>query len=426
MDKETTRVVQSRALGKSDTLALGINGVIGSGIFFLPSVGHKLLGPAAILSTLLAGVLAWMIASAFGSVAKGYSKNGGAYLYTRDHFGNWPGFVVGWMTWLVAVTSWGALLNALFLALGGLFSAVAEPGVKELGMTVLVALLVWVNIRGLTLGARFSTILTLLKATPLILLAILGFSDIEMTRFETFAPMGFNGFADATLLILYAYVGFESLVVPASEISDAKSTLPRILPGLIVGVTILYLMLQTLCIGTLDGLADRANPISDAASLALGDTVGVAFLWVSVVSVLGVNAGTALVTPRRLAALSEQGEAPRVLSRLHSRYGTPSYSIALTGGAALFFALSGSFKELALLSVVARFVQYLPTCWIAMVGALRPENRDPALAFKAGIALLVSVALLMASDPSKLVAGALGITVLSLAYLVFSRSRYSR
>ena len=130
MDKETKRVVQGHSLGKSDTLALGINGVIGSGIFFLPSVGHKLLGPAAILSTLLAGVLAWMIASAFGSVAKGYSKNGGAYLYTRDHFGNWPGFVVGWMTWLVAVTSWGALLNALFLALGGLHSAVAEPGVK--------------------------------------------------------------------------------------------------------------------------------------------------------------------------------------------------------------------------------------------------------------------------------------------------------
>ena len=78
------------------------------------------------------------------------------------------------------------------------------------------------------------------------------------------------------------------------------------------------------------------NPISDAASLVFGDTVGVAFLWVSVVSVLGVNAGTALVTPRRLAALSEQGEAPRVLSKRHSHYGTPSYSIALTGGAALF------------------------------------------------------------------------------------------
>ena len=173
MDKEKTSV-QGRALGRSDTLALGVNGVIGSGIFFLPSVGHKLLGPAAILSTLLAGVLAWMIASAFGAVAKGYEKNGGAYLYTRDHFGNWPGFVVGWMTWLVAVTSWGALLNALFLALGGLHSAMAEPGVKQLGMTVLVALLVLVNIRGLTLGAKFSTILTLLKATPLILLAILG------------------------------------------------------------------------------------------------------------------------------------------------------------------------------------------------------------------------------------------------------------
>ena len=73
------------------------------------------------------------------------------------------------MTWLVAVTSWGALLNALFLALGGLHSALAEPGVKRLGMTLLVTLLISVNIRGLTLGAKFSTLLTLLKATPLIL-----------------------------------------------------------------------------------------------------------------------------------------------------------------------------------------------------------------------------------------------------------------
>ena len=80
MDKETTRVVQSRALGKSDTLALGINGVIGSGIFFLPSVGHKLLGPAAVLSTLLAGVLAWMIAGAFGSVAKGTRRGGAIFI----------------------------------------------------------------------------------------------------------------------------------------------------------------------------------------------------------------------------------------------------------------------------------------------------------------------------------------------------------
>ena len=61
-----------------------------------------------------------------------------------------------------------------------------------------------------------------------------------------------------------------------------------------------------------------------------------------------------------------------------------------------------------------------------MVGALSAEKRDSELAFKAGIALLVSVALLMASDPSKLVAGAIGIIALSAAYLVFSRRRYSR
>ena len=74
MDSEQERTPSSRALGKSRYARLGINGVIGSGIFFLPSVGHKLFGPAAILSTLIAGLLAWMIASAFGSSPEAMRK----------------------------------------------------------------------------------------------------------------------------------------------------------------------------------------------------------------------------------------------------------------------------------------------------------------------------------------------------------------
>ena len=141
---KTKQAHQGHSLGRGDTPALGVNGVIGSGIFFLPSVGHKLLGPAAILSTLLAGVLAWMIGvSAFGAVAKGYEKMAGP-TYTRDHFGTGRASLLAGQTWLVAVTSWGVLLNALGLE-GLSHSAIAEPGVKQLGMTVLVLLSYWLT-----------------------------------------------------------------------------------------------------------------------------------------------------------------------------------------------------------------------------------------------------------------------------------------
>ena len=411
-------------IGHFDTFALGVNGVIGSGIFFLPSVGDKLLGPAAIFSTLLAGVLAWMIAGAFGVVASDYRRNGGAYVYTRDYFGEGPGFVVGWMTWLVAVTSWGALLNALFLALAGLAETFGHEGVKASGMAALVLLLILVNTKGLVLGARFSTVLTFLKATPLILLAIVGLPDIQWERFAPLSPNGWGGFADATLLILYAYVGFESLVVPAAEIRNVDKTMPRLLPMLILSVTALYLALQAVCIGTLDELGQRTNPIADGASLVFGGTLGAAFLWVSVVSVLGVNAGTALVTPRRLAALADEGDAPAFLAKKHPRYQTPMYAIALTGLVALGFALAGSFKELALLSVVARFVQYLPTCWIAFrrreMGGRQVTMPERS---KAVIALVVSLALLGAADVEKLLAGGVALVILTGTYWLHARGR---
>jgi len=411
-------------IGTFDTFALGINGVIGSGIFFLPSIGDKLLGPAAVLATLLAGVLAWMIASAFGDVSVFYRRNGGAYIYTRDNFGAGPGFVVGWMTWLVAVTSWGALLNALFLALSGLSGTFSDPTIRSLGMSLLVVLLVVFNIRGLRLGASVSTTLTVLKATPLVILAVIGLPEIDLAYFVPFSPHGWNGFADATLLILYAYVGFESLVVPSAEIQNAPKTMPRLLPNLLVSVTVLYLILQMVCISSLSDLGGRDNPIAESAQVLLGDTLGAVFLWVSVVSVLGVNAGTALVTPRRLAALADEGDAPKVLGRRHSRYDTPAVAVALTGLAALLFALAGSFKELALMSVVARFVQYLPTCWLSLRGVGGGElNINLSGRFKAGIALLVSLALLVVADREKLFAGGVGVGALSLVYLFVAHKR---
>jgi len=103
------------------------------------------------------------------------------------------------------------------------------------------------------------------------------------------------------------------------------------------------------------------------------------------------------------------------MGRIHPVYQTPYIAVVVTAVAALGFGLSGSFKELALLSVVARFVQYLPTCWVAF----RKAGQEPvrhSVRLKALVAIVVSVALLFNADPAKLIAGLAGLVVLSVVY----------
>ena len=78
----------NRSLGRLDMVALGINGVVGSGIFFLPSRGDELMGPAALFATAGAGLLCLLIALCFAEVASHFDQTGGPYLYAREAFGN--------------------------------------------------------------------------------------------------------------------------------------------------------------------------------------------------------------------------------------------------------------------------------------------------------------------------------------------------
>ena len=352
----------SRRLGRMDIIALGINGVVGSGIFFLPSKGDAQMGPAALTATLFAGVLCLLIALCFAEVGSRFRGTGGPYLYTRETFGDFAGFQVGWMTWWVGVTSWGALANAFVMALSHFAPLFQDPLFHDLGIIMLMLTLVLVNYRGVNWGAQLSNLFTAAKLIPLLIFVAVGVFAVTPDHFEPFAPRGYHSFADVTLIILYAYVGFESLPVPAGEMRDPERSIPIALIAVMFGVTILYLAIQVVAIGTLEGLSTHANPLAEAATQFMGAGGGALIALGSMISILGVNAGTTLVTPRRLFALAEHGEMPEALAKIHPHYHTPHTAIIVSAAVATAMALTGSFVELAMLSVVGRFIQYIPTC----------------------------------------------------------------
>jgi amino acid transporter len=420
----------ARRLGRLDIIALGINGVVGSGIFFLPSKGDAQMGPAALSATLFAGLLCLLIALCFAEVGSRFRGTGGPYLYAREAFGDFVGFQVGWMTWWVGVTSWGALANAFIMALSHFAPALTDELYYDVGILMLMVTLVLVNYRGVKWGAQLSNFFTAAKLIPLLIFVAVGAFAMSPDNFEPFAPHGYQSFADVTLIILYAYVGFESLPVPAGEMKDPERSIPLALVTVMFGVTLLYLAIQAVAIGTLDTLSAHANPLAAAATNFMGSGGGALIAVGSMISILGVNAGTTLVTPRRLYALAEHGEMPRLLAKVHPSYQTPGPAIIASALVATILALTGSFVELAMLSVVARFIQYIPTC-IAVIVFRRRDSaqtgiRIPFGSAIASLACILSLGLLSQAAPEKLIAGAAAMVAGIPFFIFFKRQGQSQ
>ncbi len=365
-----------RTLGLPDVIALGINGVIGQGIFLLPGLAAARLGPAALSAVLLAGAVSFLIALCFAEVGSRFTSTGGAYVYAREAFGEFVGFEVGWMTCCVAVIAWAALANGLTVVLGHFIPEVASGWAQPVTAISVMAILTGINLVGARQGALLSTVLSVAKLIPLLLFVFVGATQIDATLFTPFAPHGWDALAETTMLVLYAFVGFETLVVPAGEMTNPRKNVPLAMLAVMTLVTLVYACVLAVSIGTLPSLAGHENPVSAAAMGVLGPVGGTLVAAGIVISVFGTNAGAALVSPRRFFAMADRGDLPKFIARVHPRTGVPWVSVVLTFGLAALLTLTGTFKELATLSVIARFVQYIPTCLAAIV-LRRQDNEEP-------------------------------------------------
>lgn len=354
------RPTLKRSLTLIDAVALGLNGVIGTGIFLLPGKWVAALGPAAIIALLFAALLSFVIALCFAEVGSQFRGTGGAYLYALQTFGDLPGFLVGWMTCAATVAAWAALANGLVRAIAAFAPALGSGAGRAVFLIGFMGLLSWINLRGAKLGAVVANFFTAAKLVPLAVFISVGLFFIDGPRFEPFAPHGYGDFFTATLLIFYAFVGFEGLVVPAGEMARPQRDVPLALIIVLVLVVAVYAAVLCVAIGTLPGLAGSESPIASASENFLGSWGGT-FIGVGIiVSMLGINAATALVGPRRLYAMAEQGHLPRSVAKINAQ-GSPGTAIVILYVVACALALWGEYETLALISLIVRFAQYIAT-----------------------------------------------------------------
>lgn len=415
-----------RAVGLLGLTAIALNGVVGSGIFVLPATVFGLTGPAGPVAHLLAATLMAMVVLCFAEAGSLFDDTGGPYLYARAAFGGFPGFLVGWMFFLSRLAAAAAIANALAAYLGYLDPWWSSGVGRVAAMVGALGGLAVVNVLGVRPGSWAVNLLTVAKLVPLLLFVGVGLFFIDASRVAILALPESGSLRQATLLLVFAYGGFENASVPAEETRDPRRHLPVALLFTIAATTVLYILIQVVAQGTLPELATSPAPLAAAARTIMGPGGALLVTVGAVVSTLGSISALALVGPRILYAFARHGQLPAVLAAVHPRYRTPYVAVAvfavLAGGA----ALSGGFAQLAAVSAVARLLFSASTCLAIPVlrRRLPPDQRGFTLPGGPLIPLLataLSVWLLAGLTRTQALAGLVGLLSGLAVYAVAAR-----
>lgn len=355
---------ETNRLGFWSMILLGINGIIGSGIFLLPGQVVNLVGNWSIVVYLFVTILVLSIAWCFAQCASLFDRNGGAYVYAKEAFGDFIGFEIGMMRWVIGIIGWASIVVGFVTALSSIWPMALQEPIRSFLILSLVGSLGLLNLYGIKLFKHINNLVTIAKLIPLILFILMGLFYIQHSHYTPldWQDLEFESFGSAALVIFYAFSGFETLVVAAGEMKNPKKNLPLVVMLVITFCSFLYFLIHLIAIGLLgEALAESVTPLADSAQLLLGDS-GKWFVTVAMlISIGGVNLSASFITPRSGIALAEDGMIPRWIAT-KSRFGTSVGAIIVTMGLTALFALSGSFAHLIIISVISRFAQYISTC----------------------------------------------------------------
>jgi APA family basic amino acid/polyamine antiporter len=365
----------ARKLGLFDITMLVMGSVIGAGIFVVPhDVAALVHTPALILCAwLLGGVVTLAGSLVYADLSRRRPQVGGQYAFLREAYHPVVAFLYGWcLLWVIqsgGMASVAVVFARYFLELGHLIAA-NDPGplAQALGAAagvpmagagvaaVTIAGLTALNCLGVRTGSTAQNLFVVLKILAIGTLIVGGLLVIgppgERPGGE--AAVSAGGWEDAPALaaalvpVLFAYGGWHTTTFLAAEVCDARRNLPRGLVLGVLGVTVLYLGVNLVCVRVLgaDRLAVSGSPASDILSQALG-APGAALLSAGIaVSAIGFLSQAVLTSPRVYYAMARDGLFFPSVAWIHPRTRVPILAVLLQGAFAILTSVSGTFHQI--------------------------------------------------------------------------------
>lgn len=343
----------TRSLGLITVISLVAGGMIGSGIFTLPSTLAK-FGGISLLGWVIAAIGAWVLAHLMSALSKVIPETGGSYAYTKAAFGELAGFIVAWGFWL-SIWSTNA---AIALTFSGYFGVFFPEVSQSSWFSVTVALsAIWglsiLNSLSIRSSGNLQVVTTALKILPILLVAFGGLFFIDLDNFipfNTSEESSFQAITSSSVLCFYAFMGLEAATIPAGNIKDPEKTISK---GTKIGVSLvifLYLFSSFSLFGVLSPteVAQSQAPFSDAANLIFGINTGYFVAAGACLASFGALNGWILLQGQIPYSMAKDGLLPKALAYKNPT-GAPSVGVIVSSvfiSILLLFNISKGFSGL--------------------------------------------------------------------------------
>ena len=373
-----------REIGTWGLSANIVNLIVGAGIFVIPAIVAEGLGPASIIAYLFCGLLIMLIMLCFAEVGSKLTQSGGAYSYIEIAFGRYFGFLtVNFFILGATIMADAAVANALAGTLAYFMPVFKMEGVRIPFFILVFSGLALINIKGVKQGITLVILTTIAKLTPLILLVLLGVSKISISNLAWDSIPSTNDLGKVSLILFFAFQGAETALTTGGEMKNPQKTIPK---GILISISfviLLYVTIQLVAQGILGASLSgfKEAPLAEVAKHILGP-IGVTLILVgSAISMFGFLSGDILNMPRVIySAARDKVIRPFSLGKIHKKHATPYLAIILYSAMGCFFAITGEFKQLAILSSASVLLIYLGVA-LAFI-KLRFDKKDETGSFK--------------------------------------------
>ncbi len=327
----------NRSLGFWGATGIGIGAIIGTGIFVLIGVASGIAGPAVILSFIIAGFVALLSGLSAAELSSFIHEAGGSYIYTTKAFGEFPGFVVGWMK------SFDYIVGASAVSVGFAAYLTYFIGIPATTTTLVIVATLWplilmlLNLKGLQEASWTNNLLVALKILALLTFITVGASALlaggNYTNYHPFFPQGFSGVMSGAAIIFFAFIGFNTIAVMAEEVKDPEKNVPRAILFAFAVCTLIYIGVSIVAVGIVNWqlLGTSSAPLEFALKTVTDNIFILQFVAISALfATTSVIMASIMGGSRALFAMARQGVLPKVLSTI-SRQSVPVFTILLCG-----------------------------------------------------------------------------------------------
>ncbi len=384
-----------RSISFGVLVLLAINAIIGTGIFFVPGIAAKIAGPASLISWIGVAIIALLVAACFAELVGMFPKAGGVYEFTKQSFGEFGGFIVGWTSWMVAN------VTIAMLAIGSLeylgifleFSLIQ----KTIIALITVALINAVSFRGIDLSVKVLLIFAIVTILSLWTIMSWGVYYFDLSKIQFLEIFPKVSLVIAMLYILETFFGWETVANLAEETKDPERVVPRVMMIGTIGVIILAVGVVTIALGSVhwETLANSTSPLTDVAQVIMGP-IGAKIMAILIfLNIFGGAAAWIITTPRLIFALARDGLLPKFLSKIHPVHRTPYGAIIAQAILSGLIILTGSYQ--LLLELVLPLAIFMYAMVVVSVTILRFTKPEVVRTFKVpfGKVLPVAVALIL-------------------------------